>query len=144
MKAFYGIISALALSFICASCSSTPLVRIEENPQVFQSLSVDEQKLVSAGQISTGMGPEAVYLAWGRPNNTPIQGEKDGSHYMKWIYTSSTAYSTNVAWGSPYNYYGYGPRYYPYQYSYMDTTFIETPVAEVTFVNNKVTSWQSR
>ncbi len=141
MKVFYSIISALALSFICASCSTTPQVRIEENPQVYQSLTPDEQKLVSAGQISTGMSPQAVFLAWGYPNNTPVRGENNGSQYMKWIYTASTAYMTQTAWVDPY--WGYHRHYDPY-YSRMNTTYIETPVAEVTFVNNKVTEWQSR
>ncbi len=141
MKALYCIASALALSFICSSCSTTPQVRIEENPQVYQSLSPDEQKLVSAGQISTGMSPQAVFLAWGYPNNTPVQGEEKGSHYMKWIYTSSTAYTTQSVWAGPH--WGYNGWYDPY-FSRMNTTFIETPVAEVTFINNKVTSWQSR
>ncbi len=141
MKTLYNGIAALCIGLFLASCSTTPQVRIEENPQVFQSLSAQEQQLVAAGQISTGMSPQAVFLAWGYPNNTPVQGESKGKHFMKWIYTTTQSYTTQTAWTGPY--WGYGGWYDPY-YSRLDTRFIETPVAEVTFENNKVVNWQSR
>src|SRR5438477_13076030 len=55
-------ISAGALIF--AGCSTTES-RIKEHPEIFQSLSANDQALVSRGQIRTGMSQDAVWLAWG-------------------------------------------------------------------------------
>ena len=98
---------ALALS-VCAlifpGCSTTES-RINEHPEIFQSLSANDQALVSRGQIRTGMSQDGVWLAWGREDQR-IAGAMRGQSTETWIYTTTAAY--------PYGGYGYGPYGYPY------------------------------
>src|SRR4029077_9275661 len=57
-------IAAAALLF--TSCG-TPGTRISQRPEVYQRLSPRDQALVSQGQIRLGMTMDAVWLAWGNP-----------------------------------------------------------------------------
>ena len=60
-------IAAAALLF--ASCG-TPGTRISQHPEIYQRLSSRDQALVSQGQIRPGMTMDAVWLAWGTPEQT--------------------------------------------------------------------------
>src|SRR5882757_4212304 len=55
-----------AAALILAGCSTTES-RISEHPDIYQSLSPRDQALVSHGQIRPGMSQNAVWLAWGSP-----------------------------------------------------------------------------
>jgi outer membrane protein assembly factor BamE (lipoprotein component of BamABCDE complex) len=39
--------------------------RISQHPEMYQSLTPNDQALVSQGQIRSGMSMDAVWLAWG-------------------------------------------------------------------------------
>src|SRR5260370_8239350 len=93
-----------ASAIILTSCSTTES-RISDHPEIFNSLSPRDQALVRQGQIRTGMSQNAVWLAWGSPEQKTV-GVMRGHQTETWIY---------VPYVTPYGYgYGYG---YPGAYS---------------------------
>jgi hypothetical protein len=157
---------ALAVStvLILAGCS-TPETRINEHPEIFQSLSAKDQALVSRGQIRTGMSQDAVWLGWGQADSR-IAGAMRGQSTETWIYTTTAAYPYGGygygPYGYPYGPYGWGgfggfggvgvfhgghrfvffgsPWYDPFYYSYIPT--YTYPYKTVTFVNGRAVSYQ--
>ncbi|CAN5621710.1 hypothetical protein BH18VER1_BH18VER1_21960 [soil metagenome] len=96
---------AIAAGVFLVGACSTPETRISERPEVYQSLSATDQALVTQGKIREGMSRDAVYLAWGAPNQRG-SGRNRGSNVENWIYFSSTS---SGYYGGPYRWgYGYG------------------------------------
>ena len=116
-------IAAAALLF--TSCG-TPGTRISQRPEVYQRLSPRDQALVSQGQIRLGMTMDAVWLAWGTPEQT-IPGSGRGRPTETWVYLR---YETPPSYGGPY-YYG------PFDWSYIPPKF-PYPSKGVTFSNGRV------
>lgn len=142
MKIF---LTALVAGFIFASCAPmTPQARIDKNPVRFASLPKNQQNLVLQGQITRGMTPDAVELAWGAPSSR-YSGTR-GSHLTeRWDYSGSRPiYVPNYYGGYGYGYgpYGRGP------YSAVgfgigpDITYIPYRIASVWFLDNRVDSWE--
>lgn len=102
---------ALSLVAVCgallfAGCSTTQ-TRINDHPEIFQSLSPNDQALVSRGEIRPGMSQNAVWLAWGNPDQK-LPGNVHGRPAETWVYMNYTdAYP-----GPFYGGYGYGFRPY--------------------------------
>src|SRR3981189_641555 len=95
-----------AATLILAGCSTTES-RISEHPDIYQSLSPTDQALVSRGQIRVGMSQNAVWLAWGSPDQMSV-GPMRGRQTETWIYMNMPTSGTTCAYGrSPY-YGGYG------------------------------------
>ncbi len=139
----YGLTIAAALVLSLVSCqSATPASRIAENPVLFRSLPQEQQTLVQQGRISEGMSQDAVFLAWGAPNNAPFVGQKDGKNITRWVYTYQEPVMTTPAWGGAY----WGPHgwYEPAFYAGPTTVYVPRTAATVLFENNKVVSWESR
>jgi hypothetical protein len=156
-----------ASAIILTSCSTTES-RISEHPEIFQNLSPNDQALVSRGQIRTGMSENAVWLAWGSPDQKAV-GAMRGRSTETWIYVQYTSYPYGHGYGygypyGPYRYgygYGYGfgsvavirahhhrrfvffgsPFYDPFYYSYIPPS-IPYPAKTVTFSNGRVVSFQ--
>src|SRR5690349_18069045 len=157
----------LALSagaLVLAGCSTTE-TRINEHPEIFQSLSANDQALVSRGQIRTGMSQDAVWLAWGNADQR-VAGAMRGQRTETWIYTTTAAYPYGGygygygGFGYPYGPYwgGFGgvgvfhahgghrfvffgnPFYDPFFYSYIPT--VTYPYKIVTFANGRAESFQ--
>lgn len=133
---------------VLASCiPSTPQARIQQSPQMFNQLSAKHQALVGQGQISRGMPPDAVYLAWGTPSNT-LLGSFKGKDSERWDYSASQPiYVTNFYGG--YGGYGYGGcRGYRYSGAGFglgpQIAYVPTHVASVWFVDHRVDSWERR
>ena len=116
-------IAAAALLF--TSCG-TPGTRISQRPEVYQRLSPRDQALVSQGQIRLGMTMDAVWLAWGAPEQT-IPGSGRGRPTETWVYLR---YETPPSYGGPY-YYG------PFDWSYIPPKFVY-PAKGVTFSKGSV------
>jgi hypothetical protein len=157
LKALTLGISASAI--ILTGCSTTES-RISEHPDIYQSLSPRDQELVSRGQIRVGMPENAVWLAWGSPDQKAA-GAMRGRSTETWVYTQTSTY--------PYPYYGYGygpgfgfgggfagvfrthhggrfvffgdPFYDPFYYSYIPPS-VSYPYKTVTFANGRVVSFQ--
>lgn len=147
MKQAYTTLSLAASALLLNSCGSiTPMDRIAENPAAYQALTPAQQTLVREGKIEAGMPPQAVYIAWGNPAASPIEGYKDGKNYTRWVYSQlEPVYTTPAFWGGPY--WGPGPygrrRYYGGFYTGTDVTYIPRNVANVLFENGKVVSWET-
>jgi outer membrane protein assembly factor BamE (lipoprotein component of BamABCDE complex) len=89
------VIAATALLF--TSCG-TPGTRISQHPDIYQGLSSRDQALVSQGQIRVGMGMDAVWLAWGTPEQK-IPGYGRGRPTETWVYLR---YETPPSYCGPY------------------------------------------
>jgi hypothetical protein len=116
-------IAAAALLF--TGCGTTE-ARISKHPEIYQRLSPRDQALVSQGQIRPGMTMDAVWLAWGTPDQK-IPGEMRDRPTETWVYVR---YETPPSYGFPY-YYG------PFDYSYIPPRF-PYPSKGVTFSNGRV------
>jgi len=152
-----------ASTLLFTSCASTE-TRISEHRELFNSLSPNDQARVSQGQIRSGMSQDAVWLAWGSPEQKQ-SGEIRGRAAETWIYMN---YTNAYAYG-PYGYgYGYGfgrglyggfggsyivrsrhgRSYFIYGDPFFDPFYsaipprVEYPYRTVTFVNGRVISYQ--
>jgi hypothetical protein len=154
----------MALAALFFTGCSTPETRISEHRDLFNTLSPGDQQLVSAGQIRTGMSQNAVWLAWGSPEQRAT-GAMRGQSTETWIYVNyAPAYGYGYGYGYPY---GYGPGFFgggvavirthhhgrafafvgdpfydPFYYSYIPPS-IPYPYRTVTFANGRVVSFQS-
>jgi len=122
----------LALTFgiaagtlIFTGCATTE-ARISQHPEIYHRLSSRDQSLVSQGQIRLGMITDAVWLAWGTPDQK-IPAKVGDSHDETWVYLR---YETPPSYGGPY-YYG------PFDWSYIPPKFVY-PSRGVTFSNGRV------
>ena len=93
---------------------------------MYQSLSPRDQALVSQGQIRAGMTMDAVWLAWGTPDQK-IPDNMDGRPAETWVYLR---YETPPSYGEPYS-------YGPFDWSYIPPKFVH-PSRGVTFANGRV------
>jgi len=121
----------LATVGLCLTSCETLENRISEHPDIFNSLSPRDQALVRQGQIRSGMSMNAVWLAWGSPEQKTV-GEMRGHPSETWIYVENRT----APYGS-----AYYPFYDPFYYSYIPPT-ISIPYKTVTFSNGRVMSFQ--
>lgn len=141
-------LSALTAAIVMVSCApSTPQTRIQQSPQMFARLSDKHKSLVERGQITRGMEPDAVYLAWGQPSNT-MMGSHKGRESERWDYTGTRPiYTTNFFGTYGYGYGGYrGHRGYRYSGLGLgmgpEVSYVPTHIASVWFVDRRVDSWE--
>ncbi len=164
---FSGALTALlaATALLLGSCE-TPQSRISERPAVYNALSARDQALVSQGKIREGMSQDAVYLAWGAPNQRG-PGRHRGSSAETWIYFSTAAgdyypgfgyggFGYGYGFGGGFGYSGsslhrhrsgrlhrhvfYDPFYDPF--FYRRTSVVSYPERIVSFQNGRVISFQ--
>jgi hypothetical protein len=158
------LVAAAAIALLLSGCSTVES-RISEHPDIYHSLGAHQQQLVTNGQITPGMSQDAVYLAWGSPDER-VQGVMRDKMTETWIYVHyTTAYPYGYGYGYPYRY-GWGPGfgggviiathrhhgrsfafigdpfYDPFYYSYIPPS-IPYPYRTVTFANGRVISFQS-
>lgn len=156
------LVAAAAVTLLASGCSTVES-RISEHADLYHSLSARQQQLVANGQIAPGMPRDAVYLAWGTPDQR-VQGAMRHQMTETWIYVHYTsAYPYGYGYGYPYRY-GWGggfggvivtrrhhgrsfafvgnPFYDPFYYSYIPPS-IPYPYRTVTFANGQVVSFQS-
>jgi hypothetical protein len=147
-------------AFLFGGCS-TPESRISEHRDLYASLPARYQPLVAQGQIAPGMSANAVWLAWGSPEQK-VNGFARGHSTETWVYYT---YTDAYPYGYGYGRYGYGypgfygaglsvfrthhgrrfvvfgdPFYDPF-YSYIPPR-IQYPDKTVTFVNGRVVAFQ--
>ncbi|MBA3964164.1 MAG: hypothetical protein H0X40_20015 [Chthoniobacterales bacterium] len=149
----------LAASMLVLSGCSTVRSRIDENRAGFDRLSPQDRALVSEGKIRGGMSQEAVYIAWGRPQQKAV-GAVHNVPTETWVYLIATTVPTyGYGYGGgfyggfsgPVGYYGrhggrrfYGaffdPFYDPFYYPFPQT--ITQPVKTVSFQRGRVIAFQ--
>src|SRR5438309_106490 len=62
-----ALLLALTAAGLCLTSCETLENRISEHPDIYNSLSPRDQTLVREGKIRSGMDMNAVWLAWGSP-----------------------------------------------------------------------------
>lgn len=152
-------LSLCASAFVFTSCSTTE-TRISDHPEIFQTLSPRDQGLVKVGKIREGMSQNAVWLAWGAPDQKAT-GVARGRPVETWIYNEYTY--ANAPYPYPFGPYGYGgyfgsrvifhhhgqhrfaiigdPFFDPFFYSYIPPR-VAYPSKTVTFSSGRVISIQ--
>ena len=150
----------LAASALVLSGCSTTETRMSDHPEIFQSLSPRDQELVKAGKIREGMSMDAVWIAWGTPDQKAT-GVARGKPVETWVYNDY--YYANSYYPYPYGPYGYGgfyggnfvfhhhgghrfivignPYFDPFFYSYIPPR-VAYPSKTVTFEHGRVVSIQ--
>jgi hypothetical protein len=111
-------------ALILTGCATTE-ARISNNPEIYQRLSPRDQALVSQGQVRPGMSMDAVWLAWGTPEQK-IPGPMRNSE--TWVY---------VRYDTPFPSYGVPYYYGPFDWSYIPPKF-PYPSRGVTFSKGRV------
>jgi hypothetical protein len=97
LRFFSGLVAVLLLS----QCVAGPQRRIERNPQLFNQLSARDRQLVTSGVIREGMNRDAVFLAWGRPDQVTV-GTSRGKEIESWTYVGERpvrTYNMNMGFG---------------------------------------------
>src|SRR2546430_6820955 len=107
---FRALTLGLAAGTLVLTGCSTVESRISDHPEVFQTLSPSDQALISQGQIRVGMPQDAVWLAWGAPEQKAL-GAMRGKATETWVYVTYRS-------GYPYGGYPYGYPYGPYGHFY--------------------------
>jgi len=152
-------VSLCASAFLFNGCSTTE-TRISDHPEIFQTLSPNDQALVKAGKIREGMSQNAVWVAWGTPDQKAT-GVARGKPVETWIYNDY--YYANSPYPYPYGPFGYGgyfgggvvfhrhghhrfavigdPFFDPFYYSYIPPR-VAYPSKTVTFSGGRVVSIQ--
>jgi hypothetical protein len=160
--------TAAAGALFFGGCS-TPESRISDHRDLYDSLPARQQQLVAQGQIAGGMSRNAVWLAWGAPEQR-VNGYARGNTTENWVYYTTTTYPYGYGYGYGYGGFGYGPYGYgypgfwgggvgvfrthhgrrfavfgdpfydPFFYSYWPT--VTYPYKTVTFVNGRVVEFQ--
>ena len=147
-------LAVIAATFF-AQCSSTPKTRIEKNPQMFARLSATDRQIVSSGHIREGMGRDAVFLAWGRPDSVSI-GTNRGRETELWTYEGQRPIrSMSTTMGFGYGGFGYGGfgglggfgpfgyGGYPMMGTGTAVTYMPYTAGVVEFVGGRVVSWKA-
>jgi hypothetical protein len=132
----------LAVTFLCG-CATTIEDRKKERLTTYSQLQPEAQTLVDTGQIKVGMPKDAVYIAWGKPDQV-VQSESDQGRNESWLYHDS--YLVPYSYWS-YGYGGWGSYYHPYYYAppYLMSDFYPQYYVrrEVQFQNDQVKHWRS-
>ena len=161
---------ALTLGLAAGALSgcSTVESRISDHPEIYNSISPNDQALVREGRVRSGMPQNAVWLAWGSPDQK-FAGNMRGRETETWVYVryQPAPYGYGYPrYGYPYGpYYGFGftrvgvgagafhhhghhrfvffgdPFFDPFYYSYIPPS-IPVPYKTVTFSNGRVMSFQ--
>lgn len=63
--------------------------RIRERRESFEKLPPRDRELIQHKQIREGMSPDAVYIAWGKPDEI-TRGVRAGQPFETWLYFIAT------------------------------------------------------
>ncbi len=131
---------ALLVAALAGCATSTIESRRTERLAAYDALPPEQRSLVDQGQVRVGMGADAVYIAWGKPQQVAQAEDKDGMSEI-WVYHGSTL--------DTYNYWTFRERTDRTGRTYLDRV-LETDSqirsyvsAEITMVNGKVTAWKT-
>ena len=136
-----------AVLFLAACAAITPGSRVAQAPKLFEPLTAPQKQAVLEGRVLEGMTPDAVYLAWGRPDRV-TRGSQNGTPFEIWRFTElQPVYHSSVPVGFGYGYgrggYGRGGYYHP-AFAALETGPDYRPIAAavVRFSRNRVTGWE--
>lgn len=141
MKALFQSTCLILLLGLGGCASSTIEKRRAERGSAYEALSADHRALVDKGDITVGMGEDAVYIAWGRPDQVLRRGDKAGES-MRWLY-EGTATDTHYYWVAQ-------PVTLANGRTILDrrlvprTEFRDYVAAELVFRDGKLESWETK
>jgi len=132
------------LAWFSIGCATSTLdSRKQERYGSYSSLSSEQKASVDVGEIKVGMSMDAVYIAWGKPNQI-LASETAAGMRTRWIYTGTRLQG--------YNYWTYPGFYGPYSYGYRgyagpsfvhDYAVLNYVRAEVIFDGSVVAEWRT-
>jgi len=153
-----ALLAAIATGTLFLSSCSTVSSRIDAHHTSFDQLSPADRALVSQGKITGGMSQEAVYIAWGEPQQK-APGMVRNVATETWVYTATTAayapygpgwyggwgFSGRVAFvgrRGGHRFFGafYDPLWDPFYYPFPQS--IQYPVKTVSFQRGRVVAFQ--
>lgn len=139
---FRSALLALIGSALVSCANSTPQSRIARNPAIYESLSTAQQLAVTEGKITKGMGPDAVFLAWGRPDRVG-RWNRSGREVERWFYLGyQPVYVQTFGYGwGPYDPWIVND---PFWYTGQVVDWVPHTRRRVEFVEGKVTDWEFR
>ena len=85
----WALFACIATGALLLAGCSTVSSRIEGNRAAFDQLAPKDQALVSQGRIAPGMSQQAVYMAWGQPQQKAIGMVREIAT-ESWVYTEET------------------------------------------------------
>jgi hypothetical protein len=138
----FAILTA-ALGFTSCTVSDSPAARAARSPELVSRLPAAHREAALAGRLVEGMSPEAVMLAWGRPDRV-TSGRADGVPFETWRYTTLRAVHRDY-WSHPRYVYHRG-RYHTMGPRLIDTSpdYVPELSAVVHFRRGKVARWEAR
>jgi hypothetical protein len=133
----------IAMVALLAGCAGTPTIeqRRTERAAAYASLSADDKALVDAGQIRIGMPEDAVFIAWGQPDEVTDSEDQQGRQ-RQWIYRGFY-FKENRYWTFREAPSLAGQRGVFERYLQTDLDSRSYISAQITFKDGKVTSWRT-
>lgn len=125
----HGLLFLLGVWLVTGCATSSIESRRRERADGFAALSPEFKALVNDGQIRSGMTPDAVYIAWGKPAQILQREDQDGVVTV-WLY--------HGGWLEETRYWTYNSRA-PLN-DYQPRTYVS---AEINFVDGTVQSWRT-
>lgn len=122
----------LGLVAVLAGCvtPSTVESRIQERRAAYDAFSPEVRQLADAGRIRPGMDFDAVYIAWGKPDEVLASGDQRGE-FVTWVYRGAFLEETR---------YWVGRRFPHLAHDYESRSYVR---AEIVFFEGKVKSWRT-
>jgi hypothetical protein len=136
VKAKWCALICITMLALCGC--STVQSRIQERRAVFDRLPPPQQRLVTRGEVREGMSRDAVYMAWGKPDEI-WRGTRHGAPIEVWTYY--------IASQEVLPHYTYVPRLIR-RHHVLDTIYDPQyvthwyPYRSVNFENGRVAAWQ--
>jgi hypothetical protein len=142
----YAALPLLMIVWSLGACApNTPEQRIAQSPAVFEALPAKQQTLVRQGELSRGMSPDAVILAWGAPSRR-YSGVSNGTSAERWDYMGSQPVYGNTigfgGWGGMGGWNRWGGYGCGAPFLANDIAFIPYRRATVLFKNQRVEAWE--
>ena len=135
MKRSIVLLGLLLGLFALGGCS-TPATRIRQSPELFNSLSAQDQELIKQGKVAVGFTPEMVKLAVGEPDRIYTRTDADGKN-ESWVYTSYSSRGGTMVYYRGF-YHRWHPGMYAFYADYSDREAVER--YRVTFKDGRVSS----
>lgn len=140
MRPFLSFLAVL-VAIAAAGCatSSTVATRRAERTAAYGALPEAERALVDQGQIRSGMGEDAVYIAWGRAAQVLKSGDATGEQ-TTWLYHATATDS--------YHYWSYREQTRKDGSTFLDRSmqtdynFRDYVSAELVFRDGKLERWR--
>jgi hypothetical protein len=130
------------LALVVLSGCSTVESRIKERPEVYNNLPQKQKTLVAQGEVTEGMSPAAVYLAWGNPDQV-ITGSERRRPVEEWVYEATRSQLIADYRPSPIFYGRHGRYYGGWDYIFEPIVVTQSyPYKSIRFEDGRAVAWR--